>query len=199
MSNPRSSRSTAARSIVLGLLVAAGLLTEAAAAVKPQLRLTAYAVNLSGVGRPSPQTLYITIERWSTDEERQKLVDILVEKGPDALYDAVQDVKPRAGYIRTTSSLGWDIQFARLQELPTGAKRVIFATDRPISFYELQGATRSRDYDFMLCEIRLGPDGKGEGKLAGGAKISYDKGAKKIEIENYGIEPVRLTQVTVDK
>ena len=51
----------------------------------------------------------------------------------------------------------------------------------------------------MVCEIRLGPDGKGEGKLAGGTKISWDKEKKAIEIENYGQQPVRLTQVTVDK
>jgi hypothetical protein len=68
-----------------------------------------------------------------------------------------------------------------------------------MGFYELRNNTRSADYDFMLCEIRLGPDGKGEGKLATAAKISYDKEKGQVEVEDYGIEPVRLTQVTVDK
>src|SRR5262245_54078422 len=70
-------------------------------------RMTAFAVNLSGVGRARPQTLQIVIERWSTDEERKKLVDTLVEKGGDKLLDVVQDIKPRAGFIRTNTSLGW--------------------------------------------------------------------------------------------
>jgi hypothetical protein len=68
-----------------------------------------------------------------------------------------------------------------------------------MGFRELRNNTRSSDYEFMLCEIRLGPDGKGEGKLAAGTKITYDPEKKQVELENYGQEPVRLTQVTVDK
>jgi hypothetical protein len=163
------------------------------------LSMTAFAVNLSGVGRARPQTLQIVIERWSTDEERKRLVDTLVEKGGEKLVDVVQDLKPRAGYIRTTTSLGWDIQFARETPLPSGGRRVLFVTDRPISFREARENTRSSDYEFMVCEIRLGPDGKGEGRLAAGTKITFDPEKRQVELENYGQQPVRLTQVTVDK
>lgn len=184
------------------LLLALGLValtTVPAPAADAVLRMTAFAVNMSGVGRARAETLQIVIERWSTDEERKKLIDTLVEKGADKLMDTLQDIKPRAGFVRTTTSLGWDIQFARVTDLPSGGRRVVFGTDRPISFRELRNNARSADYDFMLCEIHLGPNGKGEGKLATATKVSYDKDARKIELENYGIEPVRLTQVTVDK
>jgi hypothetical protein len=165
-----------------------------------QLSLTAFAVNMSGVGRQGrTETLQIVIERWSTDEERAMLIDTLVEKSSDKLLDAVQKIKPRAGFIRTTSSLGWDIQFARETDLPSGGKRIIFVTDRPMNFYETRNNSRSADYEFMLCEVRLRADGKGEGKLAVSAKITYDKDKKQVEIENYAQEPVRLTQVTADK
>lgn len=196
----RSRSNTTAR----GLAVLFGLIAltapAPAPAADPQLSLTAFAVNMSGVGRTGrTETLQITIERWSTDEERAMLIDTLVEKSADKLLDAVQKIKPRAGFIRTSTSLGWDIQFARETDLPSGGKRIVFATDRPMGFREMRNSNRSTDYEFMLCEIRLGPDGKGEGKLASAAKISYDKDAKKIEIENYGQEPVRLTQVLTDK
>jgi hypothetical protein len=189
------------RGLVLPCLVLAGLTPPAPAQdAKPEpLRLTAFAVNMSGVGRTGAQTLQIVIERWSTDEERKRLIDTLVERGPDKLLDVLNDIKPRAGFIRTSGSLGWDIQFARQQDLPSGGRRIIFATDRPMGFYELRNNARSVDYDFTLCEIRLGADGKGEGKLATAAKISFDKEQQKVEIENYGQQPVRLTQVTVDK
>lgn len=187
------------KALLLALPLAALAAAPARAADKPALSLTATAVNMSGVGRPGATTLTIVIERWSTDEERGKLVDTLVEKGSDKLLDTLDDIKPRAGYIRTSRSLGWDIQFARVQDLPSGGKRIIFATDRPMNFYELRNNTRSSDYEFMLCEIRLGPDGKGEGKLATAAKISYDRNEKRVEIENYGQQPVRLTSVNVDK
>jgi hypothetical protein len=163
------------------------------------LRMNAFAVNLSGVGRTRPTTLDIVIERWSTDEERKKLLDTLVEKGEDKLMDMVQDIKPRAGFIRTTQSLGWDISFARYADLASGGHRIVFVTDRPMGFYELSNNTRSRDYEFMVCEIRLNKDGKGEGKLSSATKITYDKEKKEVTLENYGIEPVRLTTVSVEK
>jgi|SRR5215813_1454732 len=194
-----SHESLARPRLLLALAVLALSAPPAARAADPVLRLNAFAVNMSGFGRTSTQTLDITIERWTTDEERKRLLDTLIEKNSDKLLDALQKIKPRAGYIRTTTSLGWDIQYARMMDLPSGGKRIIFGTDRPMGFYEVRNNTRSADYEYMLCEIRLGPDGKGEGKLATAAKISYDKELGKVEIENYGIEPVRLTQVTVAK
>jgi len=163
------------------------------------LRLAASAVNLSGVGRAGTEQLQIVIRNWSTDATREKLVETLADKGSDRLLRALQSIKPSVGYIRTTTSLGWNIQFAQEYPLPEGGRRIVFATDRPISFLEAARQPRSADYEFMLCEIRLDRDGNGEGKLATMAKISYDKAKKSIEIENYGIEPVRLTQVTVEK
>src|SRR4029077_6337851 len=52
----------------------------------------------------------------------------------------------------------------------------------------------SADYEFLLGEMRVGPDGKGEGKLVPRARIRYNKGSKSIEIENYASEPGRLRQ-----
>ncbi len=163
------------------------------------LRMTAFAVNLSGVGRAGSTTLDIVIERWSPDELKDRLLATLVEQGEDKLMDMVQDIKPRAGFIRTTQSLGWDISFARAFPMASGGFRLVFVTDRPMGFYELRNNTRSRDYEFMVCEIRIRKDGKGEGKLATGTKITYDKDKKQVEIENYGQEPVRLTSVTIAK
>jgi hypothetical protein len=62
-----------------------------------------------------------------------------------------------------------------------GARRIIIATDRPLSFRERMS---SPGYEFSLVEIRLTKEGTGVGKLA-------------VEIENYSNEPVRLTDVKV--
>jgi hypothetical protein len=185
--------------LVASFVSAVLALPTTARAADPLLRLQAFAVNMSGVGRANAQTLQIVIERWTTDEERAALQSALVEKGTEKLMDKLQDIKPRAGYIRTNTSLGWDIQYARQNDLPSGGQRIVFATDRPISFREAANQPRSRDYDFMVCEIRLGPDGKGVGKLAAATKITYDKEKKQIELENYGQEPVRLTEVKIEK
>jgi hypothetical protein len=68
-----------------------------------------------------------------------------------------------------------------------------------MNFLEASNAGRSLDYDVMVCEIRLGPDGKGDGRLVPAAKVTFDRGTRAIEIENFDTQPVRLTYVTRDK
>lgn len=163
------------------------------------LSMRAFAVNMGGGGRTNAGTIDIVVERWTTDEERAKLRGVLIEKGSDALLDALQDLKPRAGYVRTSQSLGWDVQFAREIPLPEGGRRIILATDRPMSFVERRNQPRSADYEYLLIEARLDKDGKGQGKMAGAAKVTFNKETNTLEIENYGIEPVRLNQVKIEK
>jgi hypothetical protein len=186
-----------ALSLVLGAIGFGARVT--AADDKAVLRLRAFAVNMSGPPRTRTGTLDITIERWSTPEEAARLRDILSEKGADALLEALQKMKPRAGSIQRTGQLGWDIHFAQQVVASNGSRRIIIATDRPMSFFEAANQTRSSDYAFTLAEIRLGADGKGEGKLVPAAKIEYDKESNTLEIENYNIEPTRLTQVEIAK
>jgi hypothetical protein len=162
------------------------------------LRLNAVAVNLSGVGRPGPERLEIVIKGWSSDATRAKLLEALADGGSDKLLDTLQSIRPNVGYIRTTTSLGWHIQYAQESPLPEGGRRIVFATDRPMSFREASTRPRSSEYEFMLCEIHLDRDGFGEGKLATMAKISFDKKKQVIDIENYGTEPVRLTQIRTE-
>jgi hypothetical protein len=89
------------------------------------------------------------------------------------------------------------LQYARQTSYGDGARRIVIATDRPMSFWEASNQPRSADYEFLLMEIRLDKDGKGEGKLVPLAQISYNEVSRTVEIENYGSEPVRLTKVEV--
>jgi hypothetical protein len=189
--------SLTALSLVLGAIGFGARATSADD--KAVLRLRAFAVNLNSTARGSAATTYdINIERWSTPEEAARLRDILTEKGEDALLEAVQKL-PRMGSIARTGHLGWDIRFAQQIPAAGGGRRIVIATDRPMSFWEAANQPRSADYAFTLAEVRLGPDGKGEGKLVPAAKIDYDQESKTLEIENYNTEPVRLTQVQVVK
>jgi hypothetical protein len=175
----------------------AAMAAVAMAATPSRTTFHAIAVNMSNVGSKGAEPIDITIERWSTDAEEARLRDALVEKGSDKLLGELQKIKPRAGYIRPSSGgLGWNIQYARRVDLPDGGYRVVFGTDRPMSFQELWNQPRSAEYDFMLGELRIRADGKGEGKVVPRAKIEFDKDRNVIEVENYASEPVRLTEVT---
>lgn len=183
---------------VLALALAAGaaLAARPAAAGEPEiLRLRGHSIDTNN--RVRTETIDIVIERWSTPEETAGLKAALVEKGSDKLLSTLQKVKPRCGYVRTSTSLAWDVYFAREVELPGGGRKISLASDRPVGFWEASRGTRSRDYDFSLAEIRLGADGKGEGKAIKAAMVSYDREKNTLEIENYQREPVRLTQLTV--
>jgi hypothetical protein len=168
------------------------------AAERPALeRFTAFAVNMSNVStRQRAGSVDIVIERWSSDAERDRLVSALVDKGPSALLRELQKVKLRAGFIRSATSIGYDLQFAREVPGEEGGRRIVIATDRPISFFEQSRQPRSIDYPFMLIEMRLDKNGEGEGKLAVASKITFNKAKNAVEIENYANEPVLLTKIT---
>ncbi len=162
------------------------------------LRLKAFAVNMNAAGPRNSGTLDIVVERWSTPAEVDRLRTVLEEK-PDNLLSAVQKIKPRAGFVRTPTSLGWDLQFARETQLPDGSHRIVLGSDRPMSFWELSNQPRSSEYQFMLVEIHLDKDGKGQGTLAPAAMVNWDNDTKTLEVENYSNQPVRLTQVEIVK
>jgi hypothetical protein len=169
--------------------------SRAAADDKALVRLRAWAVNLNNDTRTN--TIDIVIERWSTPEETEKLRGILIEKGGDELLPALQKIKPRCGYVRTSNSLGWDLQFARETETASGGRKIVVGTDRPISFWEARNNPRSRDYEFSLAEIHLPKQGKGQGKAINAAKLSYNRQTNTLEIENFQREPVRLNEIVV--
>jgi hypothetical protein len=183
-------------SILTLLLFLAGGAISAAPSQKPIESFTAFAVAL-GTGKAA--VIHIDIFRWSTDEEREALLTTLIESGPDKLLDALEKIRPPVGIIRTSTSLGYDLYYARNNPMPDGSRRIVFATNRRVSFREAANNTRSMQYQFTLGEIHLDANGKGEGKLVPAAKIRWDKATKTIEIENYNALPVDLTTVTAVK
>jgi hypothetical protein len=185
--------------LLAALTVAAGAAlawSGVALAAKPVEELRAFAVNMSnvsgGAGR-NAATVDITINRWTTDAERDRLVDAVREKGPDGLLNALRKMD-EIGHIQSGGSLGYPLRFAREVPLEGGGRRIIIGTDRRMSFLELREQPRTVDYPYVVIDIRLKADGKGEGKLMPLAKINTDRDHI-VEIENYASEPVRLTSV----
>jgi hypothetical protein len=182
----------------LGLLVLiGGLMAVPVASTQDAIAsFQAVAVNMSNAGRGRTGTIDITIERWTTDEEREKLASVLVEKNENALLIELQKIKPRVGFIRTPDSVGYDLRYAREVVNDDGTRRIVIATDRPVSWMEARENNRTMDYPFMLIEMRLDPKGKGTGKLAPMVKVNYDKEKKTLGLENWASEPVLLTEIT---
>jgi len=179
---------------IFAAFVTLGLAAAAQTSGSPE-RFTALAVNMDGGGTA---TIEIVVNRWSTKAERDRLMTVLLEKGPEKLLDVLQDI-PKVGYFRNVNSIGWDLHYANKIANPDGGERVVLATDRRISFWEARNRPRSIDYPFTVIEMRVNGDGEGEGKMSVATKIIADKDNSTITLENYGIQPVLLQSVKRQK
>jgi hypothetical protein len=157
---------------------------------------TGFAINMNGAANTA--TVDFTIERWSTDAEREKLLALIPEehKSPQKLVDALQDMKS-VGSIRTPKTLAWTLRYARQFKLPEGGRRIVLVTDRPIGFGEARNSARSMDYPFTVLEIRLNANDEGEGKIFGGTKLYVEKG--ELVVENWGTQPTRFNNIKKQK
>ena len=185
-----------ASALAMALLAAAALAVSSnAQTMGTPEKYIATAVDMN---RGAAGTIEIAVDRWSSDKDRDRLMTVLMEKGPEKLLDVLQDM-PRMGYFRAPGNLGWDIHFARMVPLPDGGERVVLVTDRRIGFWEASRQPRSIDYPFTVIELRLNRDGEGEGKLSLATKIIPDKDNNIVTLENYAIQPVQLTTVRREK
>jgi len=145
----------------------------------------------SGAGR-----VQIQITRWSTGGERTKLVDTLLQKGPDDLLKELRKTRP-VGIIKTPDSLGYDLHYAQQTPDAEGGRTIVLATDRPISFWEAANQPRTIDYPFTIIEMHIGRDGTGTGTLSYATKVTAR--GQNIELENFASAPVMLTQIEAKK
>ena len=77
--------------------------------------------------------------------------------------------------------------------MPDGTRQLVIATDKPVSF-AAAASGGGHGLPFTLVEMRMKPNEKGEGKMLAATSITIKNG--RMELENYGQEPVRLTEIT---
>jgi hypothetical protein len=189
----------------VGLALLSAPRTMSAQTNGEKLEISAFAVNMSNIATGANAMVQITVNGWSTAEERTLLITTVLEKGSDALLRALQKAPVKGRFRIPTArppdphhlSLGLDIRYAWQAPLPEGGRRIVLATDRYIGFQEARNQPRTTDYPITIMEIRVDKDGKGVGKMAVATKISFDKKKNQIELENYATEPVRLNNVEI--
>jgi hypothetical protein len=179
---------------------------DAASTPAPMERFVARAPSLSQPGGAAGPVA-IMIERWSTDADAENLRQLLTQHGPDALLPALQTFRRPLGVVlipgiqgagaRVLTPRPKNVLFAREVTTPNG-RQVIVATDRSLAFGEPTQKWPS-DEEFMLLDIRFGPDGNGVGKLAAPDKVVYNTETKTIELANFAAQTVRLTDVRSEK
>jgi hypothetical protein len=95
----------------------------------------------------------VIINSFSTDADRQALVEAFKKGQSPGLTKALNDMKS-VGRIAITGTVGYDLSYIRLIKTPTG-RTIRFATNRPIRFGEAYNNGPSTAYDLTAGEITL--------------------------------------------
>ena len=149
------------------------------------------------VGAGARVNVDLHVNSYTSDEEAKTMAGLLVNAGPDALLKALEKAKSK-GRITLTGRVGfYDLKLIRSHRTENG-RRIYAVGDRPVGFLEAYVQNRSMDYPFGILQIDLKTkdNGKeeGEGALIYAAKIKVLEG-NSIDVESYGIQPVRLMGV----
>lgn len=183
-------------SVFLGILFLLGAGARLASAAdnpqekQPKEEFAAWANNLGGAVK-SGQVL-ITIERWSSPEERNQLIAAFNKGGQEEMMKVLTKF-PSVGFIRLPRTLSYELHYAYQWPQPDGGRIIIIATDRKISAQEVRSNPISMDYPYELIQMEVNKEGKGEGRVSWATKIS--KGKDGIELENYSTAQVVLQSV----
>ena len=202
-------RSRLIAAAMAALVLSAGSAVLRADLPPPPFVMRAFTVNMTNVNVPRGNAgiMQIRITGWSPAATRQRLIDTFLAKKQDGLLSALQKEKSKGrlslpnwqGPDPQNYRLGWDIRYAAHDALPDGGERIVIATDRQMSMWEVRERPRSYDYPFTLIEIRMPKEGKGEGRAFGATQINFDKKKNQIVLEQYSAGEIRLNEIEIDK
>lgn len=169
-------------------------------------RFVAQAVSVSGSEKAGRIDIYI--ERWSTDEDLNRLRGPLMEDAPGRLLPVLQQLKRRAGVVlmpgiqahgaRVRTRTPRNLLFAR-EIVTTNGRRVVAASIERLGLGETPLKTREQVQEFNLIDIRFGPDGTGVGKVAEATDVVLSPETKMPDVKSYVAQPVRLIDVRSEK
>jgi hypothetical protein len=132
------------------------------------------------------------VSAYTTDDELQSFATLLKDKGQDALLSVLQ--KQDKGRFLPTGSVGTQIAIARKRQ--HGSETIItIVTARPMSFAELYRSGRSVSYPFGYLQVKINDKGIGTGQIMAAAKLRFDKKSGQYEIESFGNQYIKATNV----
>jgi hypothetical protein len=124
-----------------------------------------------GGSRPAAIPFTLTISEYTSDETALHLAQVLHEKGHAAAVAEL--VKREAGRLRLGDKLS--LRACVIRQQATGNGRIVaVVTDRPIDVSDT-GPVRTLPADAVgYLELRLAPDGEGQGRLLPAVKMVFD-------------------------
>ena len=181
----------------LSLLITVLLLSPPAGAAQKEKPPETFSAN-AHVVRPgqgaAATSLNIHVERYSRDEDRDRLLKEFSTGGAAALTAALRKA-PAVGYIEVGTKK-WAIHFARQQETAKG-RTILAVVDQPMFFVgggDVNAKPRE-GFDFAVVQFAIDGVGLGSGTLAAAARLKAGTGPAGLELQDYAEEPIKLITV----
>jgi hypothetical protein len=182
-------------------LLAAVILVSLSVGAKAQEKMTpdAYTGVAMGTGGSvggRSLSFDFRVTSYTTDQELESFAQLLKEKGADALERTLE--KENKGRVNPVGTTGNPIVIARKRQ--QGDKTIInLLSTRWITFREAYNNGRSMDYPYTFIQVTLDAQGKGTGKIMGGAKVRFNKKSGKYELESFGGNYIKAMNVRPNK
>jgi len=142
--------------------------------------------------RMNPATqLTIQVDRYTSDSERKGYIQLLKDKGPEALLSTMNEVN--VGRISAPGQVGVAVAAARVRETE-GGKRVRLVITRPASFLQARRAERVDEFPYTIMDLYLDANGKGNGSVLSALRIYFDDDGQ-LHLQGLGGDPIDLINV----
>jgi len=184
-------------SIWLALLIAASFVLLAGSRASAQKLPKSIYIQAQAMGEQQQmgRTFNITliIEEFSPPSDQQGLMEAFQQKGNEGLTRALDKMHSK-GRMSITGTLGYDVSYVRQWKEPDGSTKYRLVTNRPITFGEAWGDSRSMDYSISAVELVIFPDKKkNTGTLLPLVQLKLNK-ENHLELETYQ-NPWKLVDV----
>ncbi len=136
------------------------------------------------------------VTQYTSDEDVQKFAELVKSQGTDALRRALE--KEDRGRIAVVGSTGNQIAIAR-KRTQDGDTVITIITARTMPFVELYNNGRTTGYPFGYLQVKLNPQGTGSGQIMAAAKIRFDKKSGQYQIESFGNQYIKATNIRPSK
>jgi len=162
--------------LLLAVLVTVGT-TRSSSQGRPKAETIQAVVTGSGTQAGQITTMMLQIYEFSTDEDRQILVDAFQKGQNQGLFNALSKMKA-IGRISLTGTLGMDVSYIKMAPTPTGRK-IRFVTNRTIAYGEGYADNSNATGTFNLTggefELNDSDRKQSKGVLYPAAKLVIDK------------------------
>lgn len=149
---------------------------------------------IKGDGTAASAFIRIYIDKYTSDRDRDTLVQALKTNGYPSFLEALRKA-PVVGRLEMGDQK-WPLRWAR-QESTAKGRVIVVATDQPVLFVG-GGAVNAKPregYGLALVQFEIDDVGLGTGTMAGAARVRPGNPTG-VQVDDYGATPIQLTSVT---